>query len=64
MPSKSMLTPKPGRPPVINATATVVARLPPALVKAIDEWATTSRVNRSQAIRRLIELGLAKGGKR
>ncbi|TMJ21682.1 MAG: hypothetical protein E6G93_09175 [Alphaproteobacteria bacterium] len=42
-------------------------KLPSALTASIDAWASTHAFNRSQAIRRLVELGLkweAAGGRR
>lgn len=37
----------------------VPARLPPALAAAVDAWAAeTGGITRSEAIRRLVELGL------
>jgi Arc/MetJ-type ribon-helix-helix transcriptional regulator len=37
----------------------VNARMPPPLIKSIDEWAAkNSDGSRSEAIRRLVELGL------
>jgi hypothetical protein len=37
-------------------------RVPPATMTAVDQWANTNRVARSEAVRRLVELGLlAKG---
>jgi predicted DNA-binding protein len=36
------------------------ARLSNDLVERLDAWAKTNRVSRSEAIRRLIELGLKK----
>jgi len=42
-------------------------KLPSALAASIDAWASTHAINRSQAIRRLVELGLkwgAAGGRR
>jgi len=38
-------------------------RLPAALAAAVDEWAAWLGVRRSEAIRRLIEAGLAAKGK-
>ena len=43
---------------------TIPARFEPETVRAIDAWAAWAGVSRSQAIRRLVELGLkAKAGK-
>src|SRR5260370_30048620 len=36
-------------------------KLPSALAASIDAWASTHAINRSQAIRRLVELGLKWG---
>ena len=36
----------------------VSSRLPPPVVKAVDNWASTNETTRSDAIRRLVELGL------
>ena len=56
-----------GRPVTVGATMFVGVKLPPALVESIDGWAANGakKVTRSEAIRRLVELGLkAKGTKR
>jgi metal-responsive CopG/Arc/MetJ family transcriptional regulator len=37
------------------------ARLPDGLVAKIDAWASKNETTRSEAIRRLVELGLKKG---
>lgn len=51
---------KPGRPPEIGAGTFVGMRLPGALLKSIDEWAKQNKIyGRSDAMRRLLELGLA-----
>lgn len=39
------------------------ARLPRTLVEQIDNWATKHEISRSEAIRRLVELGLKVKGK-
>lgn len=65
MPKKP--TAKLGRPVTVGATTFIGMKFPPALVRAIDAWAAASEqpLTRSEAIRRLVELGLrAKGGKR
>jgi hypothetical protein len=36
----------------------VSARIPPSTVDAIDEWASRNETTRSDAIRRLVEIGL------
>jgi hypothetical protein len=48
----------PGRPPTIAGERFVGIRLPRKTVDHIDRWAAASEVSRSEAIRRLIELGL------
>jgi len=40
------------------------ARFDPAAVAAIEAWANTAAVSRSEAIRRLVEIGLKKGKSR
>jgi hypothetical protein len=61
-------TKKMGRPPTIGAageTTLVAQRFPVALVERVDGWAADNAVGRSEAMRRLVELGLkAKGAKR
>jgi hypothetical protein len=42
-----------------RGTASAPVRLAPAMALAVDKWAKRNGTNRSQAIRRLIELGLA-----
>jgi len=56
---------KRGRPATGNNPA-VVVRFSPPVIATIDEWAAKvgEGITRSEAIRRLVELGLAKGGKR
>jgi hypothetical protein len=49
---------KMGRPPILNRPTSVNTRLSGALVAAIDGWAATAKVTRSEAMRRLIEAGL------
>ena len=44
-----------------RATASTPVRLAPAMELAVDKWAKRNGTNRSQAIRRLIALGLAGG---
>lgn len=54
---------RPGRP----ATGThplVTVRLPPDMIAALDDKASAEGVSRSDIIRRLVELGLTKAGKR
>jgi hypothetical protein len=48
----------PGRPYTGKARITVPARFDADVIEAVDEWAEQHRVVRSEAIRRLVELGL------
>jgi Arc/MetJ-type ribon-helix-helix transcriptional regulator len=50
---------KRGRPATGRDPVSAV-RLPAALTVAVDRWAKEHEANRSEAIRRLVELGLAK----
>jgi len=47
-----------GRPPGIKFGETIPARLGPETVAAIDAWAAAHDVSRSEAIRRILDLGL------
>jgi hypothetical protein len=49
---------KPGRPVVVDADRTVGLRLSEMLLGTVDAWAHSAGVTRSEAIRRLILLGL------
>jgi hypothetical protein len=53
---------KRGRPST-GRGAMVSSRVPPATVDEIDEWASRNETTRSDAIRRLVELGLKAKGK-
>jgi hypothetical protein len=62
-------SPKPkkmGRPPKPEGQAVLLAgRVAPATANEVDAYAKRNSINRSEAVRRLVELGLkAKGGKR
>jgi hypothetical protein len=46
-----------GRPATGHGTM-VSSRIPPAIVEVIDGWASKNDTTRSDAIRRLVELGL------
>jgi Ribbon-helix-helix protein, copG family len=46
-----------GRPATGRGTM-VSSRMPPSTVDAVDEWASRNETTRSDAIRRLVELGL------
>ena len=48
-----------GRPVAVDAEKSVGIRLPGKLLDAIDAWALANQASRSEAIRRLIERGLA-----
>jgi len=50
-----------GRPPGIKYGGTIPARFETATMEALDAWAKNNAVSRSEAIRRLVELGLKKG---
>jgi hypothetical protein len=57
--SKRKPTKKMGRPPKAEGAAIVVpARLPPPIAAAVDEYALSHAITRSEAVRRLIEAGL------
>jgi len=47
-----------GRPTGIKYSGTIPVRLEPATVASLDAWATSHEISRSEAIRRLVELGL------
>jgi Ribbon-helix-helix protein, copG family len=48
---------RPGR-PATGKDPFVGVRIPPALIEQIDQWAKRHGGGRSQAIRRLVEMGL------
>lgn len=54
---------KRGRPPSGGRDPIVPTRFPPEQIAAIDAWATGADITRSEAIRRLVELGLRAKGK-
>jgi hypothetical protein len=48
--------------PATGKDPQVVVRMPSALIAGVDAWATAKEIGRSEAFRRLVELGLkAKG---
>jgi len=47
--------------PATGRAALVSSRFPDPVVAAVDAWATANETTRSNAIRRLVELGLKKG---
>jgi len=55
-----MVMPKKRGRPATGRDPSIVVRFPPALTKAVDTWASRvgDNVTRSEAIRRLVELGL------
>jgi metal-responsive CopG/Arc/MetJ family transcriptional regulator len=54
---------KRGRPATGKAPL-VALRMPPRLIEQIDMWAEYQKTGRSDAIRRLVELGLATATRR
>jgi hypothetical protein len=50
---------KMGRPPTVRGENFVGVRLPTELLNVVDGWAKASKMTRSEAIRELIERGLA-----
>jgi hypothetical protein len=55
---KSVHKKKMGRPPGKKYVETIPTRLTPELAKAVAAWAKQEGVSSSEAIRRLVELGL------
>ena len=51
-PKKRRGRPATGKDPLVSA------RLPQALIDQVEDWATTNEASRSEAIRRLVEIGL------
>jgi hypothetical protein len=47
-----------GRPAGTKYSETIPARLEPATLASLDAWAAANDVSRSEAIRRLVEIGL------
>jgi metal-responsive CopG/Arc/MetJ family transcriptional regulator len=67
MEGKKIVKPNPkkvGRPATIGAESFVGMRLPTDLLDAVDKWGAANEVQRSEAIRRLLQLGLAADAKR
>jgi hypothetical protein len=52
-----------GRPEGKKYSETIPARLEPATLTSLDAWAAANDMSRSEAIRRLVELGLKVKGK-
>lgn len=55
---KSVYKKSMGRPPGIKYGGTIPARFEIATMEALGAWAEKNGVSRSEAIRRLVELGL------
>jgi hypothetical protein len=45
--------------PATGTDPLISTRVPPQIIAAIDDWATRTGSTRSEAIRRLVEIGLA-----
>ncbi|MGD9882952.1 MAG: ribbon-helix-helix domain-containing protein [Reyranella sp.] len=58
--SNTVIRKKRGR-PATGTDPLVAVRLPPEMIAALDGRAAADKVSRSELIRRLVELGLAKG---
>jgi metal-responsive CopG/Arc/MetJ family transcriptional regulator len=52
--------PKKRAPPGTGKDPLVALRMPPSLIKTINAWAKQNAATRSEAIRRLVELGLGR----
>jgi Ribbon-helix-helix protein, copG family len=52
-----------GRPAGTKYSETIPARLEPDTLAGVDKWAASNGVSRSEALRRLVELGLKAKGK-
>jgi hypothetical protein len=62
--STTIVKQKTGRPVEIGARKSIGLRLPEALLKRIDAWAKREKIGeRSEAVRTLLERGLAGGRK-
>jgi hypothetical protein len=58
MASTPVLRKRKGRPPTGAPLPVTAVRLDPQLLELVDKWAEKSDINRSEAIRRLVEIGL------
>jgi hypothetical protein len=47
-----------GRPPGLKFGGTIPARFEIEVMERLDKWAVANKVTRSEAIRRLVEIGL------
>jgi len=52
-----------GRPPTGGRDPHIAARMPPSLIAEVEAWAVGNDTSRSDAFRRLVELGLKAKGK-
>jgi Arc/MetJ-type ribon-helix-helix transcriptional regulator len=60
MPKSIKVTPKKSRGrPATGKDPHVTARMPASLIEQVEAWAAANETGRSEAIRRLVELGLA-----
>ena len=50
--------------PATGTDPIVTARFPPGLIEQVEAWANYQKIGRSEAIRRLVEMGLAVQPKR
>ena len=65
MPTSIKVSPKKRGRPATGKDPMIGARFDPATIAALEAWAETAGVGRSEALRMLVNLGLkAKGGKR
>ncbi len=52
------VAPKRGRPSKGGRDPHIAARMPPALIAEVEAWAAANETTRSDAFRKLVELGL------
>jgi hypothetical protein len=61
MPKSIKVTPKKSRGrPATGKDPHVTARMPASLIEQVEAWAAANETGRSEAIRRLVEIGLSK----
>jgi hypothetical protein len=53
-PKKKRGRPATGKDPLVGV------RMPPALIEQVDAWASYQAIGRSEAVRRLVEIGLTR----
>lgn len=56
------VTPKKGRPAIGKDHPHTNARMPAEMFNQVETWAAANDAGRSEAIRRLVEIGLSKSG--